>query len=157
MYPARASAAFFACIVALATLVFSAFYTAEQWSALDAFYFTIVTFTTIGFGDFSPDPHPSWFAAVFITCTFFGLGITATLVRAASDKDFDIAATARGLAPDTTDAALSAWHGLQTALVDRLGLPDAWRPVSLPVMSQCTMSAVPTSTTSTPSNSSAGS
>ena len=60
---------------------------------------TIVTYTTIGFGDFSPDPHPGWFATIFIAATFFGLGITATLVRAASDPAFDLSATLRGLAP----------------------------------------------------------
>ena len=45
----------FIVVVGVSTLAFSAFYLREQWSVLDALYFTIVTFTTIGFGDFSPD------------------------------------------------------------------------------------------------------
>ena len=69
------------------------------------------------------------FACVFITFTFFGLGITATLVRAASDKDFDVAATARGLAPATCDLLHAGWHLLQTKAADALGLPTSWRPM----------------------------
>lgn len=132
--------AIFLLIVALATLTFSAFYEAEEWSALDAFYFTIVTFTTIGFGDFSPDPHPTWFASIFIAFTFLGLGITATLVRAASDRDFDSAATARGLAPNTVEAFVGAWQRVQTVSVDAIGLPRTWRPIAHPVVSQCAVS-----------------
>jgi hypothetical protein len=128
-----ATAIFFA-IVGLSTLAFSAFYEREAWSALDAFYFTIVTFTTIGFGDFSPDPHPGWFAAVFIVVTFFGLGITATLVRAASDPAFDLVATARGLAPRHWDAFLAARDAALVKVVDVFGLPTAWKPQVRPAL-----------------------
>lgn len=90
-------------VVTLSTIIFGSFYEAESWTPLDAFYFTVVTFTTIGFGDFSPDPHPGWFAAIFIMVTFLGLGITATLVRAASDPAFNTWATIRSLAPRRLD------------------------------------------------------
>ena len=131
------ASAIFVAIVGLATLAFSAFYAAEDWSGLDDFYFTIVTFTTIGFGDLSPDPHPGWFAAIFIAFTFFGLGITATLVRAASDPAFDVSATARGLAPRSWDALVSTWQMLQAKAVDVLGLPNALRPArAQPVVTQ---------------------
>ena len=65
--------------------------------------FTIVTFTTIGFGDYSPDPHPGWFGSTFIVVCFFGLGVTALLVRAMSDPDFSLSCTLRGLFPHTSD------------------------------------------------------
>ena len=58
----------------MAQVIFSAFYSAEHWTPLDAFYFTVVSYSTIGFGDFSPDPHPSWFAAIFIVTTGAALG-----------------------------------------------------------------------------------
>ena len=98
----------FVVVVAFSTLCFSAFYQAEDWTVLDAFYFTVVSFTTIGFGDFSPDPHPGWFAAVFILTTFFGLGITATLARAASDRAFSLSSLLRGLSPRKFDR-LAQW------------------------------------------------
>ena len=52
----------FVVAVSLSTVIFSAFYEAEEWSSLDAFYFTIVTFTTIGsvaveLTDSPPPPH----------------------------------------------------------------------------------------------------
>ena len=129
------ASAIFLAIVLVSTVSFSLFYEREQWSALDAFYFTIVSFTTIGFGDFSPDPHPGWFAAVFIAFTFFGLGITATLVRAASDPAFDMAATTRGLAPRTYEAYMAGRSFVQMKAVDLLGLPVSWRPGHTPIVS----------------------
>ena len=119
--------------VALSTLAFSAFYKLEEWSALDAFYFTIVSFTTIGFGDFSPDPHPGWFAAVFIAFTFVGLLITATLVRAASDPSFDSAAMIRGLLPKQWDYCVGCREAVVASTVDTLRLPTRWRGHATPI------------------------
>jgi voltage-gated potassium channel len=127
-YVVLLAAATFGVIVALSTLVYGVFYEREDWSPLDALYFTIVTFTTIGFGDFSPDPHPGWFACIFIVVTFVGHGITATLVRAAYDPAFNAAATARGLAPRQWAALVAIAHGLRTRVIDVLGLPASWRP-----------------------------
>ena len=41
-YVVLLAAGLFALIVLLSTIAFSAFYSREDWSALDAFYFTIV-------------------------------------------------------------------------------------------------------------------
>ena len=119
----------FAVFVLLSTVAFSAFYVAhESWSALDAFYFTIVTFTTIGFGDFHPDPHPPWFMAVFVAFTFFGLAITATLVRAASDPAFDASGTLRSLAPQQWDSVAAAGEQAKKRVAVTLHLPARFHP-----------------------------
>ena len=94
-------------------------------SALDAFYFTIVSYSTIGFGDFSPDPHPSWFAVIFITATFFGLSLTATVVRAASDPAFDWAFTVRQLSPRTWDRAQECRQACVAFFLSGCGLRTA--------------------------------
>jgi voltage-gated potassium channel Kch len=45
----------------------------EGWSWLDSFYFSVITLTTIGYGDFSPtQPLSKLFTIVFI---FVGLGL----------------------------------------------------------------------------------
>jgi len=116
------AAALLALFVLGSTIIFSAFYSRESWSALDAFYFTIVSYSTIGFGDFSPDPHPSWFAVVFITATFFGLSLTAIVVRAASDPAFDWAFTVRQLSPRTWDRAQDCRHACVSFLLSGCGL-----------------------------------
>ena len=118
-YTVLLAAGLFTLFVAFSTLVFAALYaeTNGAWSHLDAFYFTIVTFTTIGFGDFSPDPHPAWFSVLFIVITFFGLGITATVVRSAADPGFNLAATLRGLAPTRYELLAARC----APLTDRLG------------------------------------
>ena len=81
----------------------------EGWSALDAFYFTIVTFTTVGFGDFSPDPHPAPFMLGYVFFVSLGLALTATLVRACADPDLDMRATLTNLCPRLVGAAASCW------------------------------------------------
>lgn len=93
--------AIFIAIVGLSILFFGLARRSVDWTYLDAFYFTVVTFTTIGFGDFSPDPHPFWFGATFVVICFFGLGMTATLIRASSDPEFSMASTLRGMLPRT--------------------------------------------------------
>jgi voltage-gated potassium channel Kch len=45
----------------------------EKWSVVDSFYFTGVTLTTIGFGDFVPTTDIS--KIITVVFSFFGIGI----------------------------------------------------------------------------------
>jgi voltage-gated potassium channel len=50
----------------------------EGWSWIDALYFTVVTLTTIGYGDLHPTtPISKIFTIIFI---FVGLGIISTFI-----------------------------------------------------------------------------
>ncbi len=64
----------------LGTLVF---HHLEGWSYVDALYFSVVTLTTVGFGDFSPaTTYGKLFAIVYI---FIGIGIILNFVNVAFD------------------------------------------------------------------------
>lgn len=50
--------------IALGTFVF---YRLEDWTRIEAFYFAVVTITTVGYGDFAPTTDVSrLFAAIYI-------------------------------------------------------------------------------------------
>ena len=51
----------------------------EQWSILDSLYFSVVTITTVGYGDLSP--HTS-IAKIFTMCyLFLGIGVLLSFVN----------------------------------------------------------------------------
>jgi uncharacterized membrane protein len=61
----------------LILLVFGSifFSVVEDWTLVDSFYFSVVTLTTVGYGDFSPTtPGAKLMTTVYI---FFGLSIIA--------------------------------------------------------------------------------
>jgi hypothetical protein len=60
-------------LIATGTVVFSLL---EDWSIVDSFYFSVVTATTVGFGDLTPDTDAAkLFTVVYI---IFGISIIGT-------------------------------------------------------------------------------
>ena len=51
----------------------------EEWSYLEAFYFTFISLSTIGFGDIIPD-HPKFFMASSFYI-LFGLALIAMVIN----------------------------------------------------------------------------
>lgn len=54
------------------------YHQAEGWSWVDALYFTVVTLTTIGYGDLHPTTPASKIFTIFFI--FVGLGIISTFI-----------------------------------------------------------------------------
>lgn len=64
-------------VLVIGTLVF---HFVEKWSFLNSYYFSVVTLTTVGYGDFTPTtPFGKIFATFYI---LLGLGIIATFAQA---------------------------------------------------------------------------
>ncbi|WP_310992221.1 potassium channel family protein [Aequorivita marina] len=56
-----------------------AYHYLESWSWLDSLYFSLITLTTIGYGDFSPQTEAGkWFTIFYI---IIGVGIILTFVN----------------------------------------------------------------------------
>ena len=68
-------------ILALGTWFYARF---ENWRALDAFYFTITTLTTVGYGDFAPKTDVGKIFTVFYI--FVGLGLISSFVILMGEK-----------------------------------------------------------------------
>ena len=64
-----------AVILAMGTAVYRVL---EDWSVLDSLYFCVITLTTIGFGDFSPETAEGKIFTIFYV--FVGLGFIMAFV-----------------------------------------------------------------------------
>ena len=65
-------------------------------TGIDAYYFTVITLTTIGYGDFSPTtPATKLFTTVYV---FIGLGIIAGLIGIVGEAVIEDANTRAGRA-----------------------------------------------------------
>lgn len=56
----------------------------EGWSYLDAFYFTVITLTTVGYGDFSP--HTDLGKIFSMLYILLGLGVLGSMIALISEK-----------------------------------------------------------------------
>jgi len=77
----------FACIglyLAISVIAYSYFFN-EQWSVIDSLYFSVVTFTTVGYGDLCPQStvYAQIFAMLYI---FFGICIVAFALGIIGEK-----------------------------------------------------------------------
>ena len=68
--------------IALALILIATvfYWLVEGWSLLDAFYFSVVTIATVGYGDFSPETALGKIFTVFFI--FSGIGIFVVAVSA---------------------------------------------------------------------------
>jgi hypothetical protein len=63
-------------LIVVGTVVFSLL---EDWSIVDSFYFSVVTATTVGFGDLTPDTDGAkLFTVLYI---FFGISLIGTFLN----------------------------------------------------------------------------
>lgn len=59
------------------------FHWIEGWSWIDSIYFTVITLTTVGYGDFSPQTDTGKiFAIIYI---FVGIGIILNFIQVVYD------------------------------------------------------------------------
>ena len=63
-------------LIAIGTVVFSWL---EHWSLVDSFYFSVVTATTVGFGDLTPDSDGAKLLTVLYI--IFGISIITTFLN----------------------------------------------------------------------------
>lgn len=75
----------FVVILLLAGMLF--YHRVEGWSDLDALYFTVVTLTTIGYGDFTPHtPAGKIFTMIYI---LLGLGVLAVFISTIAEHTLE--------------------------------------------------------------------
>jgi voltage-gated potassium channel len=84
-----------ASLVGVTLLSGSVFYSlVERWSPIDAFYFSVITLTTVGFGDFTPT---TVWGKLFTACYIF-VGVAIVLIFI--DAMGQISLRRRGIDPD---------------------------------------------------------
>ena len=71
-------------LASIVTLGTRLYHTNEGWSCLDAFYFSVMTVTTVGYGDLHPTNDASKIFTIFVVLFGAGLGIYIISTFAAS-------------------------------------------------------------------------
>ncbi len=69
----------------------------EEWSWLDSFYFTVITLTTVGYGDLAPSRTTSKLFTVLIV--LLGIGLLVSLVERVARYAIDDHEARRGSSP----------------------------------------------------------
>ena len=118
---ALASFGLFVLFVFLTTLGFVYLKRLEEWTVLDSFYFTVITFTTIGIGDLAPSPHPASYMVAWCAFTMFGLGFTTAMITALSDEHVSLRDTLRGCLPAATASAEAMARRAESAKASATG------------------------------------
>lgn len=81
-------------LIALGTTVYSAF---EEWSLLDALYATIITITTVGYGDLNPQTLTGRIFSIFFTLAAIGFASYAISTLAAVTIEHELERYKRNL------------------------------------------------------------
>lgn len=71
-------------VIGTGTLIFSV---VEGWELLDAIYFTVITLTTVGYGDFSPQTDLGKIFTIVYVLT--GLGLIGSFISLLADRRRD--------------------------------------------------------------------
>lgn len=71
-------------VIALLTFGTIFFHIVEKWSLLDSYFFSVVTLTTVGYGDLVPQTHIGRFVTTLYI--FVGIGIIATFAQTVVKK-----------------------------------------------------------------------
>ena len=88
-------------VVLLTGMVFYSW--VEGWSLLDSLYFSVITLTTVGYGDLAPSqPISKVFTIIYI---FFGLSILATFLKLLAKEREEIHLRRFGSSGKQDDAA----------------------------------------------------
>jgi hypothetical protein len=75
----------------------------EGWNWLDSFYFTVITLTTIGYGDFAPKtPLGRAFTMFYV---FIGLGVLAIFISAVAEQSVSEHRKNRAAKDNSVDAS----------------------------------------------------
>ncbi len=67
----------------------------EGWSLLNSLYFSVITLTTVGYGDFSPSTTAGKIFTMFYI--FIGIGIILGFVNAVAERSMEQRGRIRGL------------------------------------------------------------
>jgi voltage-gated potassium channel Kch len=74
----------------------------EGWNLLDSLYFSVITLTTIGYGDLSPSTVASKIFTIFYV--FVGIGIILAFVNAVAERAMERRSKAKDKPEDAIEA-----------------------------------------------------
>ena len=76
------------------------YWVVEDWGPVDSFYFTVVTLTTVGYGDLAPTND--WSKLFTVLYIFVGIGIIASLITTLAARSASRASARHSSEADAT-------------------------------------------------------